>query len=107
MITGKSNKAVNLICGILIMAVNLYWIWQNARLYWIYRDTSILYLFRKPDSVLIINMAWGCIGLLLGFKVIERKVLPLRGILFQLGIIIIWTLAEVFYYDLMKFLDLF
>ncbi len=103
----KATNLLSLLCGVLILAVNLYWIWHNARLYWIYQDTSILYLFREPDWVLIMNMAWGCVGLLLGVKVIQGKVPPLRGILFQLGIVVIWTLAELFYYDLMKFLNLF
>ncbi|GAB5526233.1 MAG: hypothetical protein Roseis2KO_41050 [Roseivirga sp.] len=103
----KPIIALNLISGILIMAVNLYWIVHNIRLYWLYHYTSVLFVYMLPDWVLFTNVAWGCIGLFAGLQVIRGRLKPLSGILFQLGIVIIWTLADVFHYEVMEFLNLF
>lgn len=104
---GKPANVLILICGVSTLVVNLYWIWHNARLYWLYHYTAVQFAFVLPDWVLFLHIISGALGLFLGAKIIRRKVSPLRGILFQLGIVIIWTFTELFYYDLMKFLDLF
>lgn len=105
---GRSQpySILNLICGALILVVNLYWIVHNMRLYWNYSDASILYIFRQPDWVIFMHIAWGCVGLWLGVRVIKNKIGPLKGILFQLSIVMLWTLSELFYYDVMLFLNL-
>lgn len=106
MARNKPYSIFNLICGVLILFVNLYWIGHNARLYWNYRDTSILYIFRQPDWVLFMHVIWGCVGLWLGVQVINNKIGPLKGVLFQLSIVVFWTLSELFYYDVMQLLSL-
>ena len=52
----------NLIVGLIIIAVNLYWIWDNLFLMYQYRFTGILWLFMYPDWVLILNAILGLLG---------------------------------------------
>jgi hypothetical protein len=72
--TNQPNKNKwNLIVGLIIIAVNLYWIWDNLYLMYQYRITGILWLFMYPDWVLILNAIFGLIGILIGTNLFRQK----------------------------------
>ena len=72
--TNQPNKNKwNLLVGLIIIAVNLYWIWDNLYLMYQYRIAGILWLFMYPDWVLILNAIFGLVGILIGTNLIRQK----------------------------------
>ncbi len=62
----------NLITGLIIIIVNLYWIWDNLYLMYLYYYSGMLFMLMYPDWLLILNAIFGMIGLLIGTKVIRK-----------------------------------
>lgn len=87
--TNQPNKNNwNLIVGLIIIAVNLYWIWDNLYLMYQYRIAGILWLFMYPDWVLILNAIFGLIGILIGTNLIRQKMKIKNAILIN-GLLLI------------------
>lgn len=79
----------NLIFGLIIIVVNLYWIWDNLYLLYQYRFTGILWLFMYPDWVLILNAILGLIGILIGINLVRQRMKIKYAILIN-GILLIF-----------------
>ncbi len=83
----------NLIIGWIIVAINLYWIWDNLFLMYQYRYSGVLWLFMYPDWVLILNAVLGLIGIYIGINLIRQRMkikyaILLNGLLFIFGALI-------------------
>ena len=79
----------NLITGLIIIFINLYWIWDNLYLLYLYHYSSVLFLIMFPDWLLILNAIFGLIGVFIGSKVIRKKMKIQQGILIDLVILLI------------------
>jgi len=83
----------NLIVGLIIIAVNLYWIWDNLFLMYQYPFTGILWLFMYPDWVLILNAILGLLGILIGINLVRQRMkikyaILINGLLLIFGALI-------------------
>jgi len=83
----------NLIIGWIIVAINLYWIWDNLFLMYQYRYSGVLWMFMYPDWVLILNAVLGLIGIYIGINLIRQRMkikyaILLNGLLFIFGALI-------------------
>lgn len=67
------RKKWNLIIGWIIVAINLYWIWDNLFLMYRYRYTGVLWMFMYPDWVLVLNAILGLIGIYIGTRLIRQR----------------------------------
>ena len=78
------NKAVqlkwNFLTGLVIVGINLYWIWDNVYLLYQYHNTGILFLFMFPDWVLIFNSVLGLVGAITGIFTFFDKLTIRKGI---------------------------
>ena len=80
--SGKTNW--NLITGLILLFINAYWIWDNLYLLYLYHYSSILFSIMFPDWILIVNAILGLFGVIIGFKVIRKKMKIRKGILIDL-----------------------
>ena len=86
----KSSKTNwNLITGLVILFINVYWIWDNLYLLYLYHYSSVLFLIMFPDWTLISNAVLGFIGIFIGIKMIRKKMKIKQGILIDLLILAI------------------
>jgi hypothetical protein len=86
----------NLIVGLIIIAVNLYWIWDNLFLMYQYRFTGILWLFMYPDWVLILNAILGLLGILIGINLVRQRMKIKYAILINGLLLIFGALIKLF-----------
>lgn len=89
------KKKWNIVIGLIIVAINLYWIWDNLYLMYQYSFTGVLWLFMYPDWVLGLNAILGLIGIYLGIKLIRQRMkikyaIVINGLLFIFGALIKW-----------------
>jgi len=85
----------NLIIGWIIVAINLYWIWDNLFLMYQYRYSGVLWMFMYPDWVLVLNAVLGLIGVYIGINLIRQRMkikyaILINGLLFIFGALIKW-----------------
>ena len=67
------KRILNFVIGLIIISINLYWIWDNLYLMYRYRIPGIMWLFMYPDWVLILNAILGLIGIYMAIlMIIER-----------------------------------
>lgn len=83
----------NLIIGWIIVAINLYWIWDNLFLMYQYRYSGVLWMFMYPDWVLILNAVLGLLGIYIGINLIRQRMkikyaILINGLLFIFGALI-------------------
>jgi len=94
------NKAIhinkNLVTGLTLIIVNLYWIWDNLYLLYLYHFTGMLFLFMYPDWVLLLNSVLGLIGFFIGIRVIRLKTKIKQGILIDSLILLGGALLKMF-----------
>ena len=74
----------NLITGLIITLINLYWIWYSLRLLYLYHYSNILFLIMIPDWLLILNSILGLVGIFIGLSIIRQKIMIKKGILIDL-----------------------
>lgn len=86
----------NLIVGLIIIAVNLYWIWDNLFLMYQYPFTGILWLFMYPDWVLILNAILGLLGILIGINLVRQRMKIKYAILINGLLLIFGALIKLF-----------
>lgn len=90
----KKEKLTSLIVGLVIILINLYWIWDNSFMLYAYYSTAVLYMFRYPDWVLILNSVLGLIGLWIGIKVIRQKIKIKFGTFISFSILVVGGLVK-------------
>ena len=83
----------NLISGLIMIIVNLYWIWHSMHLWYLYHYTDILFVIMYPDWVLYFNSGLGLIGILIGIGIIKVKIKIKLGILIDIAILILGSLC--------------
>jgi len=98
---GTKKPYWNLIIGILIILLNLYWIYDNVNLYYLYHYTQIDFFIMIPDWVLLINTILGAIGIFIGARVILQKITIKKAIKIELVLILFggfldWAGVELF-----------
>ncbi|WP_159520749.1 hypothetical protein [Sunxiuqinia indica] len=81
----------SLIVGLIIILVNLYWIWDNLYLLYQYHYTGNLFLFMIPDWALISNSVLGFVGVITGVLTAFEKLTIKKGILVSVLLIVIGT----------------
>lgn len=82
-----------MIIGWIIVAINLFWIWDNLFLMYQYRYSGVLWMFMYPDWVLILNAVFGLIGIYIGINLIRQRIkikyaILINGLLFIFGALI-------------------
>jgi hypothetical protein len=86
------NKRVsewNLVIGIIIIIINIYWGFLNVRLFYLYNFTEIVFAFTTPNWVLILNIISGIIGIIIGINVFRNKWSVKKGGLYAFLLILI------------------
>lgn len=88
----KDNNLVNKTIGIIMIILNLLWIYpQLDRLYGF---SGTLYGIIYPDWVLILNTICGLIGMFLAVRLIKRKISTWTAIPVNFGLICVCILIE-------------
>ena len=82
------------IIGILIILVNLFWIWFSLDLLYRYHFTEFNPTFYIPDWILTMNSLFAIFGIIIGFKVINRKLSIKRGLLIDITLIFIGLIIQ-------------
>ena len=86
----KQNKLI----GVLIIFINLFWIWFGLDLIYRYHFTEFYPTFYIPDWILIMNTLLAIIGIVIGYKVINRKLNLKRALLIDFVMISIGLLIQ-------------
>lgn len=68
----KYSNLVNVIIGILLIILNICWIYFQLRLLYNYNFGNILYLYKIPEWILVLNTICGLIGVLLAVRLIKE-----------------------------------
>lgn len=76
------------IVGTILILVNVYYVYHYARLWYLYEYTDILFMM-LPTWEIIMNLIIGLIGIHLGFKVFNKSLSILKGILMSIGLMTI------------------
>lgn len=90
----KDSNLVNIVIGIVMIILNLLWIYRQLELLYGYHFTGRLYLFMFPDWVLILNTICGLIGIFLAVRLIKRKISTWTAVPINFGLICICILIE-------------
>ena len=83
------NRKWNLLAGLVIVGINLFWIWDNLYLLYQYHKMGILFLFMYPDWTLISNSVIGVIGVITGIITVIDKLTIKKGISVSVILIVI------------------
>lgn len=86
----KLKKIKSLTIGLIIIAINSYWIWHNLRLKYLYSFLSLSFFIMVPDWLLFINVILGIIGIYIGFETSRKNLSIKKGVLLNL---FIWFLS--------------
>lgn len=81
----KQSKLI----GLLIIIINLFWIWFSLKLFYRYHFTDFHPTFYIPDWILITNAIFAVIGIIIGFKLINRKIGIKQALLTDFTLILI------------------
>jgi len=93
----ENKKEINwhFIVGIMLVFINLSWIWDNLYTLYLYHNTSMLFLIMFPDWVLITNAIIGLIGAGIGILIMKRKMTIKKAIIMNSLILLIGFLLFV------------
>lgn len=78
----------SLIAGLVIMLINLYWVFHNLFRLYAQNSKLVLYMFPYPGWVLILNSIIGLIGLWVGIKVVRQKIKIKYGALVSISLLV-------------------
>ncbi|HML64276.1 MAG TPA: hypothetical protein PKC55_05550 [Dysgonomonas sp.] len=92
----KYSNLVNVIIGILLIILNICWIYFQLRLLYNYNFGNILYLYKIPEWILVLNTICGLIGVLLAVRLIKDKISAWTVIPANFGLFCICILIESF-----------
>jgi uncharacterized membrane protein AbrB (regulator of aidB expression) len=82
------------IIGILIILMNLFWIWFSLDLLYLYHFTEFHPTFYIPDWILIMNSIFGIIGIIIGIRVLKKKMNIKKALLTVFVLILIGLLIQ-------------
>ena len=81
----KQNKLL----GILIILINLFWVWFSLDLLYRYHFTEFNPTFYIPDWILIMNLLLAIIGIAIGLILIKKKINIKTALLTDFALILI------------------
>lgn len=90
----KESNLVNIIIGIIMIILNILWIYYQVELLYRYHIRRGFYFEQTSDWILILNIICGLIGILLAIRLIKRKVSAWTAIPVNFGLICICILIE-------------
>lgn len=96
----------NKIIGLIIIVLSIFWMFQNVRLFYWYHYTDMLFAFMLPDWVLFMQIILASINLMIGYKLIIKKLTVKKGLLYFLLLFFIGVVINLFYYSISEFLGL-
>ena len=82
------------IIGLLIIIINLFCIWFSLHFLYRYHFTEFNPTFYIPDWILIMNSILAIIGIVIGFKVINRKLSMKGALLIDIALIFIGLITQ-------------
>lgn len=89
----RKNK--NRIIGIILIVINIYWLWHNLQLTYLYYYSSVLFLTMLSDWLLTLNIVFSLIGILVAIKVLRKKIDLKKGTVINL---LLWLLEGIAYF---------
>ena len=90
----KKRIDKHLITGLIIILINIYWIWDNLYLLYQYNYSGLLWLFMYPEWTLILNSVLGLLGIIIGIRLILHKLTLKKGIITSVLLIILGELIQ-------------
>lgn len=63
-----NQRLLQVVIGIMIIVLSIYWIWNSLNLLYLYHYTNILFFYIYPDWVLILYSILGLMSIYLGLK---------------------------------------
>jgi len=85
----------NQVSGLMMLLVNIYWIWDNLHLLYLYHSSEILFLFIFPDWTLIISALAGLTGIVISFIVLMGRLRISTGIIYNSLIMLIAGILKI------------
>ncbi len=80
--------------GFIIILLNLFWTWFSLDLLYRYHFTEFHPTFYIPNWILIMNSIFAIIGILIGFKLINKKISIKRALLIDLTLFLIGLIIQ-------------
>ncbi|KGK29184.1 hypothetical protein EL45_16685 [Cellulophaga sp. E6(2014)] len=80
--------------GLILILVNLFWIWFNLDLLYRYHFTEFYPTFYIPNWILIMNSIFAVIGFVIGFKLINKTISIKRALLTDFILILIGLIIQ-------------
>ncbi|SRX76107.1 hypothetical protein AEQU3_03105 [Aequorivita antarctica] len=82
------------IIGLIIITVNLFWTWFSLDLLFRYHFTEFHPTFYIPNWILIMNSIFAIVGIVIGFKLINKKITVKRALLTDFTLILIELIIQ-------------
>src|SRR5690606_16298098 len=82
------------IIGLIIITLNLFWTWFSLDLLYRYHFTEFNPTFYIPNWILIINSIFAIVGIVIGFKLINKKITIKRALLTDFTLILIGLIIQ-------------
>lgn len=92
----RYSNLVDVIIGILLIILNICWIYFQLRLLYNYNFSDIVYLYKIPEWILVLNTICGLIGVLLAVRLIKDRISAWTAIPVNCGLFCICILIESF-----------
>ncbi|PWH83417.1 hypothetical protein DIS18_02360 [Algibacter marinivivus] len=86
-------KKIKLI-GVIIALINLFWIWFSLRLLYKYHFTKFYPTYYIPNWILMMNSIFSIIGIIIGVKVISKKISLKKALLSSAFLIIAGVITQ-------------
>lgn len=83
-----------IIIGLIIILVNLFWTWFSLDLLYRYHFTEFQPTFYIPNWILIMNSIFAIVGILIGFKLISKRISIKTALLTDFTLILIGLIIQ-------------
>src|SRR5690606_1794029 len=80
--------------GLIIIIINLVWVWFSLDLLFRYHFTEFHPTFYIPNWILIVNCIFAIVGIIIGFKLIIKKVSIKRALIVDFTLILIGLIIQ-------------
>jgi len=82
------------IIGLIIILLNLFWIWFSLELLYRYHFTEFHPTFYIPNWILIMNSMFAIVGIVIGFKLVNKKTSIKTALLGDITLILIGVVIQ-------------
>lgn len=90
----SKKKNINLIAGLIIVLLNLFWVWRNLYLLYMYNYSGRLWMIMFPEWTLLLNSVLGLLGITIGLRLTLNKLTIKKGLISSIFLIIIGELIQ-------------